>query len=76
MIKNDQVFKIIRYANVWEDTDIALSGLGIKTGQTGAAICSGGDNVLAMLTKHLKISCKSSIHIFLLFIKILNLLFA
>lgn len=54
MIKNDQVFKIIRYANVWEDTDIALSGLGIKTGQTGAAICSGGDNVLAMLTKNPK----------------------
>ena len=51
MIKNDQVFNIIRYANVWEDTDIALNGLDVKTGQTGAVICSGGDNVLAMLAR-------------------------
>lgn len=51
MKNNDQVFSIIRYANVWEDTDIALNGLSIKAGQTGAVVCSGGDNVLAMLTK-------------------------
>lgn len=51
MIKSDQVFGIIRYANVWEDTDIALNGLDIKAEQTGAVVCSGGDNVLAMLTR-------------------------
>ncbi len=51
MIKNDKVFNIIRYSNVWEDTDIALDGISIKTGQIGAVVCSGGDNVLAMLIK-------------------------
>ena len=51
MTKNEQVFSMIRYANVWEDTDIALDGLGVKAGQTGAVICSGGDNVLAMLIR-------------------------
>lgn len=51
MKKNSQVFSFIRYANVWEDTDIALDGLDVKAGQVGAVICSGGDNVLAMLAK-------------------------
>lgn len=50
-MKGDEVFSFIRYSNVWEDTDIALNGLGIKSGQVGAAVCSGGDNVLAMLTR-------------------------
>ena len=43
MMKNKQVFSFIRYANVWEDADIALAGLNIKPGQTGAVVCSGGD---------------------------------
>lgn len=51
MSKNNQIFNFIRYANVWEDTNVALSGLNIKAGQIGAVICSGGDNVLAMLAK-------------------------
>lgn len=49
MAKDSSVFGFIRYANVWEDTDVAICGLGIKAEQTGAVVCSGGDNVLAML---------------------------
>ena len=51
MAKDNQVFNFIRYANVWEDADIALSGLEVKTDQTGAVVCSGGDIALAMLAK-------------------------
>lgn len=51
MAKNNQVFNFIRYANVWEDAEVALDGLKIKAGQTGAVVCSGGDIALAMLAK-------------------------
>ena len=50
-MQEDKIFNFIRYANVWEDTDIALDGLDIKAGQVGAVVCSGGDNALAMLTR-------------------------
>ena len=53
-MSNKADFTFIRYANVWEDTDIALNGLNIKRGQTGAVICSGGDNALAMLAREPK----------------------
>ena len=51
MTKNSQVFSFIRYANVWEDAEVALNGLKIKAGQTGAVVCSGGDIALAMLAE-------------------------
>jgi len=43
-------FETIRYAQLWEDADILLMGLGSAPGATLVSICSAGDNALAMLT--------------------------
>ncbi|MBC8135103.1 MAG: DUF3419 family protein [Fibrella sp.] len=44
-------FSAIRYAQCWEDADILLAGLDIQPGDTCLAICSAGDNALAMLAR-------------------------
>lgn len=43
-------FDAIRYAQLWEDADVLLHGLGDQKGSTLVSICSAGDNALAMLT--------------------------
>ncbi|MEM8686228.1 MAG: DUF3419 family protein [Pseudomonadota bacterium] len=43
-------FDNIRYAQLWEDADVLLLGLGEQKGATLVSICSAGDNALAMLT--------------------------
>ncbi|MGH6690990.1 MAG: DUF3419 family protein, partial [Gammaproteobacteria bacterium] len=43
-------FEAIRYAQLWEDADVLLTGLDRKPGATLVSICSAGDNALAMLT--------------------------
>jgi S-adenosylmethionine-diacylglycerol 3-amino-3-carboxypropyl transferase len=43
-------FDLIRYAQLWEDADVLLLGLGAAPGATLVSICSAGDNALAMLT--------------------------
>ena len=43
-------FDEIRYAQLWEDADALLLGLGDASGATLVSICSAGDNALAMLT--------------------------
>src|SRR5437667_10051684 len=45
-------FSMIRYAQVWEDADILLAGLEIRSGDTCLSIASAGDNALAMLAKN------------------------
>src|SRR5437868_1081598 len=45
-------FSMIRYAQVWEDADVLLAGLDIRSGDTCLAIASAGDNALAMLAKN------------------------
>ncbi len=40
----------IRYGQVWEDADVLLAALRVKTGDTVVSIASAGDNVLALLT--------------------------
>jgi S-adenosylmethionine-diacylglycerol 3-amino-3-carboxypropyl transferase len=43
-------FDAIRYAQLWEDADVLVAGLGHRPGATLVSICSAGDNALAMLT--------------------------
>ncbi len=43
--------QIIRYANVWEDADLLISGLDIKPVHKVLSIASGGDNSFATLVK-------------------------
>jgi S-adenosylmethionine-diacylglycerol 3-amino-3-carboxypropyl transferase len=43
-------FDGIRYAQLWEDADVLVAGLGKRPGATLVSICSAGDNALAMLT--------------------------
>jgi len=43
-------FAIVRYAQVWEDTDVLLAGLDVQPGETCLSIASAGDNALALLT--------------------------
>jgi S-adenosylmethionine-diacylglycerol 3-amino-3-carboxypropyl transferase len=45
-------FSLIRYAQVWEDADVLLEGLDIRSGDTCLAIASAGDNALAMLARN------------------------
>ncbi|MCB0183343.1 MAG: DUF3419 family protein [Caldilineaceae bacterium] len=45
-------FALIRYAQVWEDTDVLLAGLDVQPGETCLSIASAGDNTLALLTAH------------------------
>ncbi len=42
-------FSAIRYAQCWEDADILMEGLAIRSGDTCLSIASAGDNSLAML---------------------------
>lgn len=42
-------FDAIRYAQLWEDADVLADALGRQSGKTLVAICSAGDNALAML---------------------------
>lgn len=42
-------FDHIRYAQLWEDSDVLLKALGDQRGNTLVSICSAGDNALAML---------------------------
>ncbi len=44
-------FSQIRYAQCWEDADVLLSGLDIRSGHTCLSIASAGDNTLAMLSR-------------------------
>ncbi len=43
-------FSGIRYAQCWEDADVLLRGLDIRSGDTCLSIASAGDNTLALLT--------------------------
>jgi S-adenosylmethionine-diacylglycerol 3-amino-3-carboxypropyl transferase len=45
-------FSQIRYAQCWEDADILLEALDIRSGDTCLSIASAGDNALAMLSRH------------------------
>ena len=45
-------FSAIRYAQCWEDADILLDALNLQPGSTCLSIASGGDNVLAMLSRN------------------------
>ncbi len=44
-------FSIIRYAQCWEDADILMEALNIRSAHTCVAIGSAGDNALAMLSR-------------------------
>lgn len=48
-IRHRAGFEGIRYAQVWEDADVLLAALAPARGGRLASICSGGDNVLALL---------------------------
>ena len=50
-IENYADFRVIRYAQCWEDTNILLKGLELKDDGIYVSIASGGDNSLAMLTE-------------------------
>lgn len=41
----------IRYANVWEDPNLLIEGLGIRSGHKVLSIASAGDNALALLSQ-------------------------
>lgn len=43
-------FDIIRYANCWEDAELLLQGLDVKSGNKVLSIASGGDNSFSLLT--------------------------
>src|SRR5688572_2104566 len=43
-------FSAIRYAQVWEDADVLLAGLAVRSGDVCLSIASAGDNALAVLT--------------------------
>lgn len=45
-------FSRVRYAQCWEDADVLLAALDIQPGDRCLSIASGGDNALAMLTRH------------------------
>ena len=49
-ISDHASFDTIRYAQLWEDADVLLRGLGEQRSATLVSICSAGDNALAMLT--------------------------
>lgn len=42
-------FSRIRYAQCWEDADVLLGGLDVRSGDECLSICSAGDNTLALL---------------------------
>lgn len=44
-------FSIIRYAQCWEDADILMEALNIRSAHTCVAIGSAGDNALAMIAR-------------------------
>ncbi len=44
-------FSRIRYAQCWEDADVLLGGLDIKSGDACLSIASAGDNTLSLLAK-------------------------
>ncbi|MES2859990.1 MAG: DUF3419 family protein [Pseudomonadota bacterium] len=44
-------FDRIRYAQVWEDADVLVSGLNVQPGDTVVSIASAGDNALALLAQ-------------------------
>ncbi|MDD2867062.1 DUF3419 family protein [Neomegalonema sp.] len=48
-IEAHAAFDQIRYAQLWEDADPLLLGLGEQKGGTLVSICSAGDNALALL---------------------------
>lgn len=43
-------FDHVRYAQVWEDADVLVQGLRIRSGESVLSIGSAGDNALALLT--------------------------
>jgi len=45
-------FSLLRYAQVWEDADVLIEGLGIDEHDTCLSIASAGDNALAMLARN------------------------
>ena len=47
-------FDMIRYAQVWEDTDILLEALDIKEDDNILSIASAGENSISMLIKNPK----------------------
>ncbi len=42
-------FDTVRYAQCWEDTDVLIEALGLRSGSSVLSICSAGDNSLALL---------------------------
>lgn len=50
-IRKNAPFDFVRYGSVWEDADILCEGLSTVTpGGRVLSVCSGGDNVLSLLT--------------------------
>lgn len=44
-------FDRIRYAQVWEDADVLVAALRVRSGDTVVSIASAGDNAIALLTQ-------------------------
>lgn len=44
-------FQQLRYAQVWEDADVLVEALGVRSGGTYLSIASAGDNALALLAR-------------------------
>jgi len=49
-IEGQADFSIIRYAQSWEDADVALEAMAVQAGDRCLTIGSGGDNVFSLLT--------------------------
>ena len=45
-------FSEIRYAQCWEDADVLLDGLDVRSGDACVCVASAGDNALALLTRN------------------------
>ncbi len=50
-VLNKADFSMVRYAQCWEDAEVLLDAMDIKSGDTCLSIASAGDNTLAMLIK-------------------------
>lgn len=51
-IQNKAGFSFVRYAQCWEDSDIVIEAMKIKSGETCVSIASAGDNSLALLIRN------------------------
>ena len=51
-IASRAAFSTVRYAQCWEDADVLLEALDVGPSNTCVSIASGGDNTLALLSRH------------------------